>query len=173
MTIYTDASKKYSDEAVAQAYAIFKASSLNEAFKQSGIPRCVLRRRFNKLEQLHKGDGNEIAKAVREKVMDAAIERASFYLSDKVIDLSNKLFDTAQEALDQTRDAVKTNNPKKANYIKSLVNVWQTAIQSGQLISNKPTQRSEVNIKDSNPEDLSDEQLADIVRAGKQALSQN
>jgi len=30
-----------------------------------------------------------------------------------------------------------------------------------------------VNIKDSNPEDLSDEQLADIVRAGKQALSQN
>jgi hypothetical protein len=166
--------KKYSDSDIMNAFAIYRASNLNEAFKVTRIPRAVLRRRFAYLEGIGEGEKTDVAKEVRNKVMEQAIERASFYLSDKVIDLSNKLFDTANEALDQTRALVKSRiDPDNANYIKSLVNVWQTAIQSGQLLSNKPTSREEVNIKQANPEDLTDEQLAQVISAGKAALSKN
>ena len=167
-----DALKKYTDEDILKAFAVYKTGGLMKAFKLTGIPRGTLRRRFLKMEENESG-ASLVEKQVREKVMEAAIERASFYLSDRVIALSNKLFDTAEEALEKTKDTIEMNQPRRANYLKALTTVWQTAIQSGQLLSNKPTSREEVNINQANPEDLTDDQLAGIIRAGKVSLSQN
>lgn len=166
--------KKWSDEQILRAYAIYQTVDMQTAYRETGIPRAVLRRRFMKM-QLAQSDIHihPAQKEIQRQAMEAAVERASFYLSDRVITLANELFDTATEAIEKSRELIKNGNSKKSNYLKALVTTWQTAIQSGQLLSNRPTSREELNIKSSNPEDLSDDQLAQIITAGKASLSQN
>lgn len=167
-------SKKYSDQQILDAFVIYQTTDLQTAYKHTGIPRSVLRRRFLRMN-LEQADINtsKVQKEVQKQAMEQAIERASFYLSDRVIELANSLFTTAEEAIDKTRDLIKNGSSKKSSYLKALVTTWQSAIQSGQLLSNRPTSREELNINKQNPEDLTDDQLADLIAAGKAHLSNN
>jgi hypothetical protein len=167
---------KHPDEDIMAAYIIFRASGLENASRETGIHKSVLRRRFTSMRLVEKDTKkpSKVEVELQQKAVDMAVERASYYLSDRVISLANALFDTAEEAVKKTRKMVVSDKKNQdAPWLKALVNTWQVAIQSGQLLSNKPTSREELNVRSENPENLTDDQLIDVIQVGKASLNRN
>jgi len=140
--------KIWSDEQIDEALKIAVNTSYREASEATGIPYSTLRNRARRLKEL-KVDKPQKLKDIFEDSREEAVGKASEYIYSRVVALAKELYDTAELALKDTHDFLKSakgENPGKneAAWLKSLVFVWHNAIQSGQLLSNEPTSRPEV-----------------------------
>lgn len=138
--------KKWPIEQLIEAVTIAKEIGYHRASKQSGIPYSTLRnhaKRHNLIKSIK--DSPEIIK-FKEEVRKEALKKASNYFYEHTVSLAADLYEAAEEAVAKTRNylrSIKRPSKEDALWIKSLVTVWLNAVQSGQLLTNKPTSREE------------------------------
>ena len=135
-------SRKWGTDQLIEAVTLAGEIGYSRSSAETGIPFSTLRNYARRKGFITPQKNNTEMTKFREKVQKVAIEKAADYFCQRAIDLAATLFDTAEEAVEKTRNYIKgRKRPKKedALWIKALVAVWLNAINSGQLLGNKPT----------------------------------
>jgi len=138
--------RRWTVEQLTEGVTIAQEIGYRRAAEQTKIPFSTLRshaRRHGFVKPTRDTpEMVEFKKEVRKK----AIEKASNYFYIRMVNLAADLYEAAEEAVKKTRDylnSIKRPSKEDALWVKSLVTVWLNAVQSGQLLSNKPTSREE------------------------------
>jgi hypothetical protein len=134
--------RKWSVEQMTEAVTLAGEIGYRKAADETGIPFSTLRnyaRRRGLITPVK--DTPEMVK-FKEEVKKVALEKAAGYFAQRAINLAAVLFDIAEDAVAKTATYIESiKNPSKEDslWVKALVSVWLNAINSGQLLSNKPT----------------------------------
>jgi len=137
----------YSDDEILKAYTIAKATSFREASKATGIPYKTLRRRVKKL--VEKGKIGKLpfqAKKITKEIVEQAKEEAREYITDRLKQLTNELYELAELAIREAKEELLSGNRDKAtaSLLRAYAQLFHLALQQGHLMSGKPTARPEV-----------------------------
>lgn len=138
--------RRWTVEQLTEAVTIAGEIGYQRAAEQTGIPFSTLRHHARRHRLIKPTRDTPEMKEFKKEVRKKAIEKASNYFYIRMINLAADLYEAAEEAVAKTRkylESIKRPSKEDALWIKSLVAVWDNAIQSGQLLSNKPTSREE------------------------------
>lgn len=150
--------RPWTEEEKTKALAIAETLGSSEAAKATGIPVGTIRSWRHRLG-LCNGNGNDAQrppatqrstqkfKELREEVMDKAIEDAGAYVRDRFKELADKLYGLAEDGVVEARNYLKkpgTKDRDSAAWLRAVVGAMHYGIQDGQLLSERPTARSEV-----------------------------
>lgn len=132
------------------AVRIASESSVRQASLKTGISRrkikSIMRERETQVptnsatKAIRLRKQNPLVDQITKEAIHLGIEKASEEVKERIVNLVNLLYTTAEEALVKTRiilaDAAGKDplNDWKVQQLKHLVSVWGTAIQSGQLL---------------------------------------
>lgn len=154
---------KYDEALKAKALAIAEATTVREAAEQTGIPEGTIKRwRFENRRSNEPSEPNRTNRTPKnlQPAIEQAIERATAeageYIVERLKALADQLYGLAEFAACKVRIAIadpdevppckqpEPHDRDGAAWVRALVGVMAQAIDKAQLLSGKPTARSEV-----------------------------
>jgi len=142
---------KWTEQEKITALAIAHASSMSEAEKQTGIPKGTIGRWASQMKQRNetsetKRDAKKI-KDITEQVVEEAKQEVKEYVTDRIKQVSDGLFDLVEVAKDEAMKLIQSGqdpDDSKAQWLRSVVGAIAQGIEKHQLLEGKPTSRAEL-----------------------------
>ncbi len=145
--------KKWTEEQRVYALSIADATSAAEASKQTGIPRGTILSWMATINQdpINQSDQSiKVSKRVK-GVTDEAIERAKESVAQIVVDqsteLANRILSMVRLAIEKSEQALiagPNEGEPMAGWLKATAGVMHLGVEKAQLLTGKPTSRSEI-----------------------------
>ncbi len=145
--------KRWPDDLKQRALAIAESAGAAEAAKATGISagtiRCWLHRLQRNGERCNAATQRNTEKlgGLKTQVMEQAVREAGEYIRERLKELADALYGLATEGVAEARAFLAAPGEKDrdtAAWLRSVVGAMHYGIQDAQLLSGRPTARSEV-----------------------------